>query len=47
MLVKQTVWLFVKAFVIGGTISLYLAYMANQSTDQLIISQRLAAIVFW
>jgi hypothetical protein len=47
MLVKQTVWLFVKALVIGGTISLYLAYMANQPADHLIISQRLAAIVFW
>jgi len=47
MLVKQTMWLFVKALVIGGTISLYLAYMAHQSADQLMISQQLAAIVFW
>jgi len=42
MLIKQTMWLFVKALVIGGTISLYLAYMANQSVDQLMVS-----IVFW
>jgi len=47
MLVKQTMWLFVKALVIGGTISLYLAYMAHQSVEQLIIAQQLAAIVFW
>lgn len=47
MLVKQTMWLFVKALVIGGTISLYLAYMANQPSGQLVISQHLAAIVFW
>jgi hypothetical protein len=40
-------WLFVKALVIGGTISLFLAYMADHPVDQLIISQRLAAIVFW
>ena len=47
MLVKQTMWLFVKALVIGGTISLYLAYMAGQPVDQLMISQRLPAIAFW
>ena len=47
MLIKQTVWLFVKALVIGGTISLFLAYMAIPSADQLVISQQLAAIAFW
>jgi hypothetical protein len=47
MLVKQTVWLFVKALVIGGTVSLFLASMAGQSADQLIIAQHLAAIAFW
>jgi hypothetical protein len=47
MLAKQTAWLFVKAFVIGMVISLYLAHMGNQAADPVKITQHLAVMVFW
>ena len=45
--INKTAWLFVKALIIGGLISLFLAYVADGPAGQVIVTQRLASMVFW
>lgn len=47
MLIKQTVWLFVKALVITGIVGVCLSYVADESAYQTKITQICTNLVCW